>query len=118
MEDPSAASPRYRVAGRADFACVVRNRDDVRSPQQILLSQLFDVFATKGQEQFRPQSLPRAPIRRVTGVPADAIHLPSQPYRRRLSARPQTMYLDIFLIVVMLISGMLAMVRGLIREVL
>ena len=28
------------------------------------------------------------------------------------------MYLDIFLIVVMLISGMLAMVRGLIREVL
>src|SRR5262249_59301633 len=29
-----------------------------------------------------------------------------------------TMYLDIFLIVVMLISGMLAMVRGLIREVL
>jgi membrane protein required for colicin V production len=57
----------------------------------------------------------------VTDLPADAIHLrfaTAPPPARNPATKIPTMYLDIFLIVVMLISGMLAMVRGLIREVL
>jgi len=58
----------------------------------------------------------------MTAVPAAAIHFPNRnPDRRRPSARneaPTMPWLDIFLIVVMLLSGLFAMVRGLIRELL
>src|SRR5215467_12713661 len=59
--------------------------------------------------------------RRVTGVPPAAIHLLGWPPDPRIPVwrnEDPSMYLDIFLIVVMFVSGMLAMVRGLIREVL
>ena len=55
----------------------------------------------------------------MTGVPAAAIHPNDNPDRRHLPVtKTSRMYLDILLIVVMLISGMLAMVRGLMREIL